>query len=933
MTDNFDIFCLYMFHEDIFPHFLEWAISENISDCLLFLIEADTIRFECKDYTMNINKMERIFESYISSECIRDAFTFCSVHYSLDIEFDDIRRNIEKTINSYIPLRCIFSLLCDIVWKYIVHMTHKIQNSTYWSKIKRLVLEDTFKNNIKFELITILNNPICRCYYESFSKSNDVISNYLNCWVEVRRIMTTLNLIRLSQSNNSQYVNKEALKCASKALLTNGAVQLVNAHFSTYQSNPFEPLKLLLLELKKIKNNFFDNAMTSGNDGIKGLNDVSNGISESIRLEIITLLSMTSSIRLSSIESIEFEFAMTCVNKIEKLFNTIERETFQYLQHNLPQFIDSDYFVMMICHTKAFDSTKMIIYSVISILKFTMQLQNYEYYGIDTIVPSSSVYKSIDVSLDSKVESALNGKVLIKYEPNDLVYNNILNYTLLGITAKMMNNQKNKATQYQDVKAWKISSTDVDIMMIAKENTAIILSHLIELCGINDYNDIFGRSRNNTSCITIILSYSESCKDIYSYYAQVAPNNFDISNALIISLRMMYKYEEDTFNIGVSLINTKLPYTSINWLRSLSDELAINLDSFSGKSYKLNKSLPKLNLYYENLNDIYYGCQKNKQNQLLNPCIKYYGLCDISLSYVMKSCSIKVLSYILMVLLTGHNVILISNYSSLLTMILLVLPRLSWPFRLFASNYCQTIASIEAIELWWSNIIYNTSNTSAIPTKYITAIKTDIFMISSMHKWLSVNKLLSNVVIIDIDINEIIYPNKKNFNYGIESSDAIFPPYLNSFNGNLLNMDNMAIRQLEIDINFALVNKLPEKDWYDSSSDDDNNNMILKSLHEQMLVESNSLIEFSFMKYISSTFLVYLPQSILFYPNNNVVGCNISMLLQICKDNISNHNNRSIVEEDLALQVCEDITKTDLFLDLLIRHGIAIHNQLNVKNI
>lgn len=930
MDDNFDIFCLYMFHGDMFPHFLEWATSENISDCLLFLIEADTIRFECTDYTVNISKMKRVFESYISSECIREAFKFCSLHNSLNIEYDDIRCNLEKTINSYIPLRCIFSLLCDVVWKYIVHVTHKIQYSTYWSNIKRLVLEDTFKSNAKFELITILNNPIFRFYYESYSKTNDIISKYMNCWVEVRRIMTTLNLIRLSQSNNSQHVNNEALKYASKALLSNSTAQFVKSHFNAYPSNPFEPLKLLLIELKKVKTVFFDNATINGTDGTKGHSDASSGISESIRLEILTLLSMTSSIRLSNIESIEFEFAMTCVDKIEKLFNTIERETFQYLQHSLPQFIDSHYFVMMICHTRAFDNTKMMIHSVISILKFTMQLQNYEYYGIDTIVSSTSLYKSIDVSLDSKLENALNGKVLIKFELNDFVYNNNLNCTVLGITAVMTNNHNNKATQYQDIKAWKINSSYVDIMMIVNENTEIILSQLVELCGINDYNYLFGRSSDNTSCISIILSYSESCKDIYSYYAELAPNNFEISNALIISLRMIYKYEEDNYNVGISLINTKLPYTSFNWLRSLSNELAINLDLFSDVSYKLNKSLPKLHLKYENLNEIYYGCQKNKQNQLLNPCTKFYGLCDISLSHVVKSCSVKVLSYILMVLLTGRNVILISNYSSLLTMILLVLPRLSWPFRLFTSNYCQTLASIEAIELWWSTIIYAMANTSAKNSKYITAIKTDIFMISSMHKWLSVNKPLTNVVIIDIDINEIIYPNKKNYNYGIESLDAI-PPYLNSYDGNLLSMDNTAIRQLEIDINFALLTKNTEFCCCDSSSDDDNNYMVLKLLDEQMLLESNGLIEFSFMKYISSIFLIYLPQSILFYPNDNVVGCNISVLSQICKDCIINDNNRNI-EEDSALQLCKDIAKTEAFLDLLIRHGIAIHNDLHVKN-
>ena len=81
------------------------------------------------------------------------------------------------------------------------------------------------------------------------------------------------------------------------------------------------------------------------------------------------------------------------------------------------------------------------------------------------------------------------------------------------------------------------------------------------------------------------------------------------------------------------------------------------------------------------------------------------------------------------------------------------------------------------------------------------------------------------------------------------------------------------------------------------------------------------------MKFISSIFLVYLPQSILYYPNDNVAGCDISILIQIIKDSIADDDN------DFASQLCEDMTKTELFLDLLVRHGIAIHNIVFNKKI
>lgn len=928
MVENFEIFCLYMFHDhEIFPHFLEWAISENVSDCLLFLIEADTIRFECKDYTINNSKMKRIVESYIESECIRDAFKFCSINHSLEVKYDDIRCNLVELLNTSIPLRCIFSTTCDVVWKYIVHLIDKLQYSMYWSNIKRLILDDIFENNTKFELITILNNPVSRYYYEKFTKTNEIILNSMNCWIEVRRIMTTLNLIRLSQSNNSQNINKEALKFASKALLTNNKeAQMVNTYYNEYPYNPFEPLKLLLIELKKIKNNFFDVVITS-NDSIKGLNDVSTGLSESIRLEIITLLSMTSSIRLSNIESIEFEFAMSCVNKIEKLLNTIERETFQYLQHIMPQFIESNHFIMMICHTKAFDSTKMIIYNVISTLKFTMQLQNYEYYGINIIVTSSSIYKPVDVSLDSKIQNTLSGKVLIKFDLNDFVYTHNIIPPVLGITALMITTDGR--IKFQNVKIWKLSSNSDIIMMPETDNMTTTVLHLLDLCGINDNHNIFNRPYENSLCVSIVIPYSESCRDIYSYFAEIAPNNFEINNSIIISLRMFRKYEDDDFKVGISLMNTKLPYTALNWLRSFADELInINHESTSDNIYNLKKVLPKFNLHKECLNDIYYGCQKLQQNQLLNnPSVKYYGLCDISLSHIMKSCSVKVISYILMMLLTGRNVVLISNYSSLLTMILLALPRLSWPFKLAISHYFQTLVSIEAIELWWSTIIYSMTNTTVLPSKYITAIKTDVFMISSMNKWLLASKPLTNLVVIDIDNNEIIYPNNKIYKFGVDAYETLLPPYLNSCNGNLLNMDDSAIRLLESDIGIVLVNQNSEKDHNYSSSSDDENNFTIKLLDEEMLINSNNLIEFSFMKFISSIFLVYLPQSILYYPNDNIAGCNISILIQIIKDSIADDEN------DFASQLCEDLTKTELFLDLLVRHGIAIHNIVFNKKI
>jgi hypothetical protein len=69
-------------------------------------------------------------------------------------------------------------------------------------------------------------------------------------------------------------------------------------------------------------------------------------------------------------------------------------------------------------------------------------------------------------------------------------------------------------------------------------------------------------------------------------------------------------------------MNTKLPYTALNWLRSFADELInINHESTSDNIYNLKKVLPKFNLHKECLNDNIIS--KNRFLFVLNDC---YGI-------------------------------------------------------------------------------------------------------------------------------------------------------------------------------------------------------------------------------------------------------------------------------------------------------------------
>jgi hypothetical protein len=90
---------------------------------------------------------------------------------------------------------------------------------------------------------------------------------------------------------------------------------------------------------------------------IGDLSSLCSGISEPVRLDLAASISLTSSIRLNDIRSVEETFVLTHVGRFEKLLIILERQLFQYLQQQYyPQFIESLEFAHLAAYCSVRDS-------------------------------------------------------------------------------------------------------------------------------------------------------------------------------------------------------------------------------------------------------------------------------------------------------------------------------------------------------------------------------------------------------------------------------------------------------------------------------------------------------------------------------------------------------------------------------------------------
>jgi len=92
----------------------------------------------------------------------------------------------------------------------------------------------------------------------------------------------------------------------------------------------------------------------------------------------------------------------------------------------------------------------------------------------------------------------------------------------------------------------------------------------------------------------------------------------------------------------------------------------------------------------------------------------------------------------------------------------------------------------------------------------------------------------------------------------------------------------------------------------------------------------NDAIYGHFRTFLNSVFLRGLPISVVHYPSQGVIGCNIDVLIGILLHNTRNASNemRYFVDDDYVgsrLEFIECVLESGAFRGLLVKHGVMLH--------
>jgi hypothetical protein len=279
---------------------------------------------------------------------------------------------------------------------------------------------------------------------------------------------------------------------------------------------------------------------------------------------------------------------------------------------------------------------------------------------------------------------------------------------------------------------------------------------------------------------------------------------------------------------------------------------------------------------------------------------------------------------------------------------MLTLPRLIQPFRLYYTHDFDMLMQLDMMEIWWSNVL---SGDIQLKRSFLVGLKADIFYTSSMYKFLLYNQASSmknndsnstrrnevviekhtnieesfDMIVVDIDRCTIIFPSEIDrtslsvpaFNACDNNNDNTFQlPF--SFCGHSVTMQFKSSPYIELQKTLQILN---------NNNNNNNNNRSIDM--------ENDLVEVAWLRYIAKVILKELPQQIIHYPSQGIIGCNIDNMITNIQNSYFKKKphkyNYDIIDSTSSILKCEDIELFFLkdlisnvrpaFLDLIKRHG------------
>ena len=202
--DNEALPLILIFDDKLFPKLLDYSLSNGWSDLIIFLLEADHLRFKSTG-ELNLDFNQESIEMYAPYHLLSKNYKSCADD---DNHTDDNDNNnnsdndncfskfidkiklqsLHRLVTSELPFHCIYSQLCDLIWKIILIKTNEIINSPIWYTSIRQTLVDGYHVDID----DVLNDPIKRKYFERHAQSDPNNLTSLHCLLNIRRVLDNL---------------------------------------------------------------------------------------------------------------------------------------------------------------------------------------------------------------------------------------------------------------------------------------------------------------------------------------------------------------------------------------------------------------------------------------------------------------------------------------------------------------------------------------------------------------------------------------------------------------------------------------------------------------------------------------------------------------------------------------------------------------------
>jgi len=292
----------------------------------MFLIEADTFRFNnnvvqvSKDIhylNQTMRRLVGVFNGLIEGEEVPDRSCIEAV--------------CRSCLDNHIPLQCLISNLCNVVWGVV---TRKLRDIRYNTSFRKHII-----NDYKIELITVVNNKVYHYFYHKFLWRMSVHdSNCLSCWHVVKGVLGALQKYKLKDVSNTSGGN---IKVRNSIFQRTAELSVSRGKVTYCYENIYEALSLLLQNIKSVS------------QYIHRHDNTCSGISHDSAMGYYAVVDEVASLAPDETESLDVKYANELISTIDILLSTMERDAFQYLQSTFDGFLASTEFLELVAFQRA----------------------------------------------------------------------------------------------------------------------------------------------------------------------------------------------------------------------------------------------------------------------------------------------------------------------------------------------------------------------------------------------------------------------------------------------------------------------------------------------------------------------------------------------------------------------------------------------------